>query len=462
MRFADRTDAGRQLGRLLRDRLAAAPGAETVVVGLPRGGVPVAAEVATALGAPLDVLLVHKIGVPFQPEYAMGAVGDGGYRVLDEQTVRWSGVTPDQLEDLTRREVDALRAKSARLRRGREPLPLAGRTVVVVDDGAATGLTARAACHLARAAGAARVVVGLPVASSDAVRALRAAADDLIVVEVPGTFWAVGEWYDDFRQTSDGEVVACLDAAWAAREAASGPGHNGAAATSGEDPPGCEVDVVVPADGVTLPGTLVRPAPGHGVVVFAHGSGSSRTSPRNRYVAQVLQGAGLGTLLLDLLTAPEETDRSLVFDVALLARRLLAATAWLRTERSGVDPAAPVGLFGASTGAAAALVAAALPASRSGVEVRAVVSRGGRPDLADGYLREVRAPTLLIVGSRDERVLDLNRQAQAQLRCRSRLEVVPGATHLFEEPGTLAAAAGLARDWFADHLGAGAGGVGAS
>jgi putative phosphoribosyl transferase len=183
-----------------------------------------------------------------------------------------------------------------------------------------------------------------------------------------------------------------------------------------------------------------------GVVAFSHGSGSSRHSPRNRYVADVLGHAGLGTLLLDLLTPEEERDRANVFDIGLLAARLTAATGWLRSRSD--TRAARIGYFGASTGAAAALLAAAEPDS----QVAAVVSRGGRPDLAGPHLSAVRAPTLLIVGGNDDAVLELNRRAQAELRCTSRLEVVPGASHLFEESGTLAKAAILARDWFCDYL----------
>ncbi len=219
------------------------------------------------------------------------------------------------------------------------------------------------------------------------------------------------------------------------------------AGTPRPEAPRPEADVRIRVDGVTLEGTLVPPAPGHGLVVFAHGSGSSRHSPRNRYVARVLNRAGLGTLLFDLLTRTEEPDRNLVFDVSLLAGRLRAVAAWVRTEtRDGWEPVR-IGYFGASTGAAAALVAAAV-----GQDVDAVVSRGGRPDLAGPYLADVAAPTLLIVGGRDTHVLALNEAAQARLACESRLEVVPGASHLFEEPGTLGAAADLARDWFEAHL----------
>jgi putative phosphoribosyl transferase len=181
-------------------------------------------------------------------------------------------------------------------------------------------------------------------------------------------------------------------------------------------------------------------------VLFAHGSGSSRHSPRNRYVATVLNEAGLGTLLLDLLTPEEEKDRANVFDVGLLARRLTEVTSWLRAQPPASQAA--IGYFGASTGAAAALRAAAEP----GADVAAVVSRGGRPDLAGPRLSAVTAPTLLIVGELDTTVLGLNRDAQAQLQCENKLAVIPGATHLFEEPGTLTTAAALATDWFATHL----------
>jgi len=199
-----------------------------------------------------------------------------------------------------------------------------------------------------------------------------------------------------------------------------------------------------------LGGSLTLPEQAPGIVVFAHGSGSSRFSPRNRYVAEVLVGSGFGTLLIDLLTAAEEErDRvtaELRFDIGLLAERLLAATDWL-TEREETQALA-LGYFGASTGAAAALVAAAQRPERA----RAVVSRGGRPDLAGDALERVRAPTLLVVGGADEVVLELNRGALERLDVEARLEIVPGATHLFPEPGALEQVARLAADWFARFL----------
>ena len=197
---------------------------------------------------------------------------------------------------------------------------------------------------------------------------------------------------------------------------------------------------------VQLDGQLEVPAGAHGLVVFVHGSGSSRHSPRNRFVASALGAAGLATLLFDLLTPAEERERSNVFDIDLLAGRLVEVIGWVRDQPDLAG--LPVGLFGASTGAAAALRAAA----DLGAVVGAVVSRGGRPDLADPWLPQVGTPTLLVVGSRDRTVRQLNEQAARRLAGPHRLVVVPGATHLFEEPGTLEAVADLARDWFVDHL----------
>lgn len=210
------------------------------------------------------------------------------------------------------------------------------------------------------------------------------------------------------------------------------------------------VTAVIPAeDGVVLDGTLEMPVHATGVVLFAHGSGSSRHSPRNVQVAQVLHAAGVGTLLFDLLSETEgsadDYNRELRSDIPLLARRLRAATAWLRGQ-AGM-PGRRFGYFGASTGAAAALIAAS-----EEPDIAAVVSRGGRPDLAAESLARVKAPTLLIVGGNDGPVLELNFAAASQLRCQHRVEIVPGASHLFEEPGTLDLAAEMAAAWFTAQL----------
>ncbi|MFI0967785.1 phosphoribosyltransferase family protein [Streptomyces sp. NPDC021080] len=434
MFFRDRRDAGRQLAA----RLGHLKGSDVVVLGLPRGGVPVAAEVAGALSAPLDVCLVRKLGVPFQPELGMGAIGEGGVRVINDDVVRTAGIAPDQLARVEAREREVLERRARRYRAGRQAVGIEGRTVLLVDDGVATGSTARAACRIARAREAARIVLAVPVAPHDWSARLGEDADDLVCLHNPWGFSAVGQFYEDFSQTGDDEVVACLEEAVVRLSSTrrTEPRHAGP-----EDP---EEDVQ--AGATVLRGKLTLPEGATGVVLFAHGSGSGRHSPRNQFVARGLNRAGLGTLLFDLLTEEEARDRANVFDTGLLARRLADATDWVRGRPETQELA--VGYFGASTGAAAALSAAAEPGAR----IAAVVSRGGRADLAGPRLPAVKAPTLLIVGGRDESVLDLNRQAQARLRCESRLAVVPGATHLFEEPGALQRVTDLARDWFTDHM----------
>lgn len=432
--FNDRVDAGRQLAQFLQSFR----GHDVVVLGLPRGGVPVAFEVARALQAPLDVLLVRKLGVPFQPELAFGAIGEDGVRVLNDRVVRQAQLDGDDMAAIEREQRIELRRRAERFRRGRDRISLRERIVVIVDDGIATGATAKAACQVARAQGASRVVLAVPIGPDDAAEQFAGIADEVVCLRKPRYFVAVGQGYRHFAQTSDDEVVALLDAA-----------RNGfATVRSGgtEDPPTRDEEVEVAAGSVTVAGHLTIPEQPKGIVVSAHGSGSSRHSPRNRYVADVLNEAGLATLLFDLLTPDEERDRANVFDIELLARRLVDVTRWLSDQPDTAS--LPVGYFGASTGAGAALVAASDPRAN----VAAVVSRGGRPDLAGDALARVGAPTLLIVGGRDEVVLDLNRRAQLALPGRCQLSVVPGATHVFEEPGTLEQVAKLARDWFVDHL----------
>ncbi|GAA2717088.1 MULTISPECIES: phosphoribosyltransferase family protein [Streptomyces] len=439
MRFTDRVDAGRRLAGRLEHLRAEDP----VVLGLPRGGVPVAYQVARALGAPLDVILVRKLGVPYHRELGFGAIGEGGVRVVSEDIMRLSRVDEDDLAEVERGEQAEMSRQAERFRGGRPRVPLEGRTAVLVDDGIATGASASAACRVARAHGAARVVLAVPVAPPDAAAALRRECDEFVCLSTPAAFSAVGEWYHDFSQTADKEVVELL------RRNAGEAGAGGGGTGEGCGCPARSGPVKLPVDDgrITLDGDLHVPAGAPGLVVFAHGSGSSRLSPRNRAVATALNAAGLGTLLFDLLTPAEEGDRANVFAVEPLARRLGEVTDWLH-RHTGV----PVCYFGASTGAAAALWAAADAARGGGEGIAAVVSRGGRPDLAGPRLAEVTAPTLLVVGGRDETVLDLNRRAAEQLTCENRLAVVPGATHLFEEPGTLEAVADLACAWFTGHL----------
>jgi len=456
MPFLDRADAGRRLASLVAGLPTIERGAGSVVVGLPRGGIPVAYEIARALGAPLDVILVRKVGLPAQPELAMGAIGEDGIRVINEDVVRAERVTERQFAEVEELERAELIRRAERYRADHPRVPLVGKTAIVVDDGIATGSTARAACQVARAHGAARVVLAVPLAPQASLDALAGVVDDMVCAEVPEPFLAIGQWYLDFAQTADAEVVDLL------RRADKGPGADDGRAT--------ERDVIVLAGTVPLPGRLTVPDRARGMVVFAHGTGSGRSSPRNMFVAGTLHVVGLGSLLFDLLTPDEEADRANVFDIGLLAGRLTAATSWLRGQ-PGLDRI-PVGYFGASTGAAAALRAAAEsaagPATDSSAdspagpgsarhhgEIAAVVSRGGRPDLAGSSLGAVRAPTLLLVGGLDDRVLELNEAARAQLPGESQLVVIPGAGHLFAEPGTLEQVASLARDWFVRYLRAG-------
>jgi len=431
--FQDRTEAGKALAA----RLAFLRGADAVVIGLARGGVPVAFEIAEALDLPLDVIVVRKLGTPGQPELAMGAIGEDGVSVVNEEVLRLVGVSAADFARVERREREELRRRAARFRGATPRAELAGRIAVIVDDGIATGSTARAACQVARAHGAERVVLAVPVAAPDSVHALAGVADEIICVEQPAWLSSVGQWYDDFTQVDDQTVVDLLERA-----------HRRATTTAA--PPVAEgqpfdAEVMVNVGALTLPGHLTAPLGAVGTVVFAHGSGSSRHSPRNQFVAGQLNAAGLATLTFDLLTDAEARDRHNVFDIGLLASRLARATDAVRRQPAVAE--LPVALFGASTGAAAALVAASDPSH----PIAAVVSRGGRPDLAGDRLDHVTAPTLLIVGGDDTGVLALNRNAAQRLRCEHRLTVVPGATHLFEEPGTLEAVASLAADWFVEH-----------
>ncbi|MFD7576600.1 phosphoribosyltransferase, partial [Streptomyces sp. NPDC059810] len=256
MFFSDRTDAGRQLAA----RLGHLKGHDVVVLGLPRGGVPVAAEVADALDAPLDICLVRKLGVPQQPELAMGALGEGGVRVVNERVLHEAGVGARDLAAVEEREHLVLDQRARRYRGSRPSVPLEGRTVLVVDDGLATGATALAACRVVRARGAARIVLAVPVAPRGWTARLGGEADETVCVYAPEVFSAIGQFYRDFTQTPDAEVVACLDRI----RAAHGPVVQ-------------DADVRIPvADGVALAGRLAVPAGATGIVLFAHGSGSSR------------------------------------------------------------------------------------------------------------------------------------------------------------------------------------------
>jgi putative phosphoribosyl transferase len=438
-RFPDRAAAGAALAARLADH---AGRSRTLILGLARGGLAVAAPVARALGAPLEVVVARKLGVPGVEEVAFGALAEGRRRpVEDAAVVRFVGVPRRVKRAVATRERRELERR-ARLYRGGRPLPpISGRTVIVVDDGLATGATLRAAGVALRGRGPDRLVAAVPVASAAALRDLGGVFDQVVAVLTPEPFETVSAYYDDFSPVGDAEVLALLG-----REGL-GPASAGPGAAEAERAISSPV-----TDGgaeAALAGDLGLPRPGdgppHGLVVFAHGGGSSRHSYRNRYLAGRLRLAGWATLRLDLLLEPEQrrdAERAEVrFDIGLITRRLAAAVEWATRERA--PGAHRVVLFGASTGAAAALgVAAARPDLVAGV-----LARGGRVDLAPVDPARVHAPALLIVGGADPETARWNRETAARLGGPVALRVVRGAGHAFEESGTLGRMGELAAAW---------------
>ncbi len=297
MQFSDRRDAGRRLAA----QLAPLADEQPLVIALPRGGVPVGYEVAEALGAPLEILAVRKIGAPGNPEFGVGAIAEDGSAVLDPQMARRVGMTQQALDETVERETGELRRRVEMYRDGRTPIDVRGRTVIVVDDGLATGLTDLAAVRALRARGAARIVVAVPVGARESVALVGEEADEIICHTIPHELLGVGRWYGDFAPVSDAEVLALLAAA---------SGRVPAPANGAEPTPRSR-ELRLDIGGVSLTADLTIPAEALGLVIFAHGSGSSRLSARNRAVATTLQSAGFATLLFDLLTDQEAQRREL-------------------------------------------------------------------------------------------------------------------------------------------------------
>jgi putative phosphoribosyl transferase len=454
--FADRAEAGRILAGKL---LGYAGQGDVIVLGLPRGGVPVAYEVARAIGAPLDAFLVRKLGAPGQEELAMGAIASGGVVVINSEVVDALKISTRTLQAEVEYERQELARREAIYRGGRPAFDVRGKTVILVDDGLATGSTMRAAVVALRQQQPARIVVGVPIGAASTCDELRTIADECICAVAPEHFRAVGLWYEDFAQIDDIEVCDLLTKADDADSHIQGR-PNGPDMTRAKLHPGAreparvttrqrmvtDRDVMIAAGDRRVRGDLKVPDAANAVVLFAHGSGSSRFSPRNQYVAQVLQEAGLGTLLVDLLEEREAEDRAKVFDIRLLAERVRSAADWLASQPE--TRVLHMGYFGASTGAAAALLAAAAAPESVG----AIVSRGGRPDLARAALPRVTSPTRLIVGGDDAVVLELNREVLELLGGPRQLDIIPGASHLFTEPGALEEVARLAQEWFLRYL----------
>lgn len=422
MRFHDREEAA----QYLVERLHAYRDQNPLVLAIPRGAIVMGRIIADELKGELDVVLVRKLRAPGHPELAIGSIDEAGNAVLTDYGERLH-IPESYLDGEKRLQLETLKRRRIAYTRAHEPANPIGRVVIVVDDGIATGATMLAALESIRQRKPRKLIAAAAVAPPENVERVRAVADEVVCLVTPADFYAVGQFFDDFREVTDDEVVALL--------------KTKKPRVSTPDPP-----VSIRVEGVELHGDLSVPSDPLGIVIFAHGSGSSRLSPRNRHVAEVLQRHGMGTLLFDLLTEQEDRVYENRFDIERLGRRLAAVTSWLAARPEA--KALPIAYFGASTGAAAALVAAARPDTR----VACVVSRGGRPDLAMEAATHVSVPTLLIVGEYDSIVLDFNRRAFQVLKGVKEILVIPGASHLFEEPGTLDEAALKAAEWFRTHL----------
>ncbi len=396
--YTDRADAGRVLSGEL---LAYAGSPDVVVCGLPRGGIPVAYEVACALDSPLDVFVVRKLGAPGQEELAMGAIASGNVVVVNEEVIDALKISREELNAEVENESRELFRREEIYRGGRPLQEIKGKTVILVDDGLATGSTMRAAVAALRRQEPAQIVVAVPVGASSTCTELGAVADRCICAIALEELRSVGSWYEDFDQTTDDEVCDLL-----ARAAAREPGaHHHSAESRGvrrrvdsrpaengrgqaQNQMAIQKEVTIASGERKLQGTLCVPDGATSAIVFAHGSGSGRLSPRNQYVAQVLQQAGLGTLLIDLLEEEEAGNRTNVFDIGLLAGRLHSAAEWLAAQAETAS--LRLGYFGASTGAAAALVAAA---------------RAARDDRRDRLARRPARPGWRCADSGDSAVL---------------------------------------------------------
>ncbi|KII00546.1 phosphoribosyl transferase [Streptomonospora alba] len=431
--FTDRSEAGRRLAERVRPHVSEAP----MVLALPRGGVPVGAELARLLRIPLDVVVVRKIGAPGHAELGVGAIAEDGHVCYDDAALARMRLTRRDLDGIVAAERNELWRRLEAYRRGRPAPVLRGRDVIVVDDGVATGGTARAALRTVRRQGPARLLLAVPVAAQGALDALGEEADRIIALTVPDNFRAVGEWYRDFGQLSDDEVTALIGE----------PGDTAAPPTRA---------VRIRAGDVHLDAELSAPAGMRATVVAALEHGCR--APEQRALADALGRSGYATLLLDLLT-PEEAARqreavesgvpetgAAEVSAAEAADRLAAAVAWLR--RSTEAAQGRVGVLGSERGVPAALMAAAAHPA----DIAAVVLNGGRPDAAAESLDRVRAPVLALVQGSDSVVRELAEWALTRLGGPGEVREVPGAERLIAGGAARREVGSAAAEWFGRHL----------
>ncbi len=418
-RFENREVAG----KILAEKLLPFQDLYPVILALPRGGVPIAHEIALKLQTQIDVILVKKIGAPGHEEYAIGAVAEDEKPILNQKVIKQNKFDPIEIENIIVSRITENRKRAKMYRKNFSAIPLKGRNVIVVDDGLATGATMIAAVEWLKTQHVKKIIVATPVSSIEAEKEVSSKVDQFVTLLTPSDFWAVGMWYKDFPQVREEEVIRLL--------------QNHPQNIISE-----ENEIWIEDGSIGLKGVLNTPENSKGIILFAHGGGSSHKSPRNLFVSNALNEAGFSTLLFDLLTPNEAINRKNIFDINLMAKRLLMATSWTHKN----FPNKPIAFFGASTGAAAALEAAS---NRS--DIFAVVSRGGRPDLAQEYLSKVNAPTLLIVGSNDTAILDANQKAKNHLP-NSQILFVSNAGHLFEEPGALEQVVEYSLSWFTNSL----------
>ncbi|MBC7843916.1 MAG: dienelactone hydrolase family protein [Gemmatimonadaceae bacterium] len=436
--FDDRHAAGLALAERLSTEMRHP---DIIVLGMARGGVMVAAPIARALGAPLDAFVCRKLGVPGIPEVAFGAIAEGGAAPVFDAVCTFIGMPNSVRQSVVARERVEAERRVHRYRDGHPLTDLAGRTVILVDDGIASGATMKAAALALRDQRPARLIAAAPVASIDGVRYLSDSFDDVVVLATPQSFGTVSDWYRDYTPVDDDAVRALLGKPVRPGEAQAAPLEHDA-----------ERRIMIPMGHAGAAWTMIGDhghdgaptQPTRGLVIFAHGGGSSRASYRNRYLAGRLRMAGWATLRVDLLSDTErqgDTIGAFRFDIDRITSRLLAAVSWCRRER--VPGCQRLVLYGASTGAAAAMaIAASHPEWVAGV-----IARGGRVDLAAHTHAQVRAPALLIVGSTDSETLRQNRECAARLRGRAAVQVVRGAGHTFEESGALGRVGELSVAW---------------